>query len=95
MGEYKGAFFLNRLRICKSNQMETEKQKNIRFYFENQKKMQEYFSFDVNSFTKSEKKFLRYKFACIDSYPNCSEIPKHKKTSDFEACQVRCKYSYE
>ena len=75
--------------------MQTEKEKCINIYYVQLKKMQQHFSFDVNKFTKSEKRFLRYKFACIDSHPDCSEIPKHKKTSDFEACQIRCKYSYD
>lgn len=76
----------------------TEKQKCIKEYYSNLSGIQRTFDLSFcqyDTLPKSQKKFLRYKFACIDSHPDCSEIPKHKRINDFEACQVKCKYSYD
>lgn len=75
--------------------MATEKEKCIKGYYDNLKKMQEYFDVDIELLTKTQKKFLRYKFACVDAHPDCDKIPKNKVLFDFEACQVKCKYSYD
>lgn len=73
----------------------TEKQKCINEYFANVKKIQQTFGIDINELPKYERKHIRFKFACVNAHPDCIEIPKHKKTSDFEACQIKCKYSYD
>ncbi len=74
---------------------QTEKQKCINEYFNNIKQMSLAFRCDIHQLNKREKRFLRFKFACVNGHPKCDRIFDNKTTLDFEACQVKCRYSYE
>ncbi len=73
----------------------THKQECIKGYFDNIKKIESAFDCDVTKLAKGERKYLRYKFACVDNYPNCDQIANNKTLDDFTWCQARCQYSYE
>ncbi len=73
----------------------THQQECIKAHYDNLKKMNLHFGYDVTKVSKKERLFLRYKFACVDNYPGCDKLINNKTHEDFASCQVRCQYSYE
>jgi hypothetical protein len=64
-------------------------------HYDNLNKMQKIFNFDVNKLDKKSMRYLRFKFACSDNYPDCPDIVTNKDLADYELCQVRCRWGYD
>lgn len=73
----------------------SEKQRGIKDYLKMVAVISRHYNVEYEDLDKKTKKYLRFKYACVNSHSDCSEIPKHNTINDISWCMVNCQYSYD